>query len=294
MRLRRQHAWGAILIALFALPVWKPEGIGAIERPVADVVLWSHRHAGWNLSAIGTSDVDTERPTSRERALLAELETRSEGFLQYKRTMQDKVSLQEALEGAGLDRLPLALSARVLMAHDPVRSRRSITIDRGADDGIQVGHTVVLGRIYLGRVREVRDRASIVQLVTDRSSRAEVLVRTTKQQLLRGFTRRAGREDGGDRLDVGFVQEREGVGRVIVGAPVFTANFDPRVPANLLVGHVSHVSDPDLDRMPTLRVRPALDVRPLTSVIVLLTDPAEVTPKKARPALSSQRRRRSP
>ena len=292
MRLRRQHAWGAILIALFALPVWKPEGIGAIERPIADVVMWSHRHAGWNLGAALTPNEDPEQVTSRERALLAELATRSEGFLQYKREVRDKVSLQEALQGAGLDRLPLALTARVLMAHDPVRSRRSITIDRGAEDGVQVGHAVVIGHIYLGRVREVRDRAAIVQLVTDPISRAEVLVRTTKQQLLRGFTRRAGREAGEDRLAVEFVQEREGVGRVVVNAPVFTANFDPRVPANLLVGHVIEVSDPDLDRMPTLRVRPALNVRAMTSVIVLMSDPARPARGVKRPALSAERGRR--
>ena len=40
MRLRKRHAWGAVLIFLFVLPVVRPEGIDFIERPTASTVHW--------------------------------------------------------------------------------------------------------------------------------------------------------------------------------------------------------------------------------------------------------------
>ena len=62
----------------------------------------------------------------------------------------------------------------------------------------------------------------------------------------------------------------EGGGRVLPGAPVFTSNADPLVPASLLVGFVTEVSDRDLDGMPRIRLRPALDLGRATRVLVIL------------------------
>ena len=267
MRLRKRHAWGAILIALFALPVLKPEGIGFVERPLADTLTWPHRHAALRPGGFSEDDAAS---SAREHALLAELATVWERHLQYKENVHGLKALQDALGQSRLDRLPRFRRATILMAHDPVSQRRSITLNRGTEDGVKVGNAVVMGHVYLGRVREARDRGSIVQLVTDPRSRLEVFVRTTKNRLLRGYAKRGGRADGGDVLHVEFVQEREDTGRVVAGAPVFTANFDPRVPAHLLVGRVRHVRDPDLDRMPLLEVTPALDLDRSTSVVVLM------------------------
>jgi rod shape-determining protein MreC len=271
MRLRKRHAWSAVLIGLFALPVLKPDGVALLEEPVANVVTWPHRSELLRPGSWLRNEADPEEMTPRERALIAELQQVWESHLQYKSKVDDLAGLASALEESGLDRLPPIRIATVLMAHDPVHLRRSITIDRGSDDGVQVGQAVVIGRVLLGRVREVRSRAAIVQLITDPRSRIEVFVRTTANKLLRGYARREGRKDGRDQLRIDFVQLPDDGSQIAEGAPVFSANFDPRVPANLLVGRVSEVSDPDLDRMPTLRVRPALDLDRTTSVIVLLS-----------------------
>lgn len=285
MRLRKRHAWSAVLIGLFALPVLKPDGVALLEEPVANAVLWTHRSDMLNPRSWLARDGDPDAMTPRERALIDELQQVWESHLQYKSKVDDLEGLASALKQSGLDRLPPVRLATVLMAHDPVRLRRSITIDRGADDGVRVGQAVVIGRVLLGRVREVRSRAAIVQLITDPRARIEVFVRTTANQLLRGYARREGRKDGRDQLRVDFVQLPDDGSQIAEGAPVFSANFDPRVPANLLVGHVSEVSDPDLDRMPSLRVRPALDLDRTTSVIVLLAgrgQAAAPSPKAAR------------
>ena len=269
MRLRKRHAWGAVLVALFALPVLKPDGVELIEGPTGAFFGWFAELTP------GPKLLDGDDGTASDNALVRELERENrilwDRHLQTQQRLHQIGALKQALERSELDRLPKAVLARVLRAHDPVPLRRSILIDRGTADGVRVGHPVVMGAVLLGRVRAVRAHSAVVQLVTDPRSRLEVFVRTSTGALLRGYARRAGTSGGRDRLKVEFVRLKDDVGVIGHKAPVFTSNFDERVPAHLLVGLVSDVSDPDLDRMPTLYLRPALDLDLSTEVVVLQT-----------------------
>ncbi|MDJ0520964.1 MAG: rod shape-determining protein MreC [Planctomycetota bacterium] len=269
MRWRKRHAWGAVLVALFALPVLKPDGVALIEEPAGAFfgyfakltpgpkLLSADDHAG--------PPSELVRELERENRILWDRQLRTQERL------RQLGELTAALERSELDRLPRAVLARVLRAHDPYPTRRSILIDRGTSDGVRVGNPVVMGSVLLGRVRAVHAHTAHVQLVTDPRSRLEVFVRTSTGALLRGYARRDGTADGHDRLRVDFVRLREGMGVIGRKAPVFTSNFDERVPAHLLVGLVSEVSDPDRDRMPVLYLRPALDLDLSTEVVVLQT-----------------------
>lgn len=283
MRLRRRHAWGAVLIALFTLPVLRPEGVPALERPVADTFAWFGRVPALNPHLWGSeaSGAATDGAGSAyARGLEQENAVLREEYAQRLRLEDDLGALDGALEGlrrGGLDRLPRALVARVLRTADPSGYRRSILIDRGAQDGLTAGMAVVSGRTFLGTVEVVHGRSALVKLVSDRRSRLEVAVRTTANERLCGFVRGQGSGvDDGD-LEVRFVrvplEERAGDeagGRILPGAPVFTSNTDPLVPASLLVGFVTEVSDKDLDGMPSIRLRPALDLDRSTRVLVLM------------------------
>jgi len=270
MRFRKQHAWGAVLIALFALPVLKPDGVPAVESPVSGVF----DAAAAYVPTPGTAR-DAGGDSDRARKLERELLDVWERHMQFVQRVHEMESLREVLQDEPLGRRMRASVARVLRAHDPTPRRRSIVINRGADDGVQMGQAVVMGRVYLGRVRKVRSTTSIVQLVTDPKSRLGVFVRTDKGVLLRGYARRSGVRDGEDQLIVDFVRTPRDAGTVPVGSAVFTSNFDVRVPAQLLVGTISESIDPDLDRMPTLYVRPALDLDRSVEVVVLLAPDTE-------------------
>ncbi len=269
MRLRKRHAWGAALVALFALPVLKPGGVDLIEEPTAAFFAWfADLTPAPKLFRAEDGDEDSERVRELER----QNRILWDRHLRAQERLKQVAALQGALAQSELDRLPRAVLARVLRAHDPYPARRSILIDRGASDGVRVGQPVVMGSALLGRVRAVRGSSALVQLVTDPRSRLEVLVRTSTGKLLRGYLRRDGSEDGRDRLRVDFVRLEDDIGIIGPKAPIFTSNFDERVPAHLLVGLVSDVSDPDLDRMPTLYARPAFDLDRSTEVIVLQTE----------------------
>lgn len=282
MRLRRRHAWGAVLIVLFALPVLRPEGIPAVEQPVADTFAWFGEVPALNPHLWGSAASGDEARADSEFARVLEQENAvlREEYAQRLRLEDDLGALEGALEGlrrSGLDRLPRALVARVIRTADPSGYRRSILIDRGAEDGLTRGLAVVSGRVFLGTVEVVQARSALVKLVSDRRSRLEVAVRTTANERLCGFVRGEGSGvDEGD-LEIRFVRvplkervDQESAGRILKGAPVFTSNADPLVPASLLVGFVTEVSDKDLDGTPRIRLRPALDLTRSTRVLVLM------------------------
>lgn len=273
MRLGRHHAWGAVLIALFVLPVLRPQGWRTVEEPAGAFFAWSAGLPGLSTGPVPPAE-EGEGASARTQALEAALARLWERHLNLQQRVAELGGLETALQQSELDRLPRARLARVLRAHDPWPVRRSILIDRGRADGIEVGQPVVSGEVLLGRVRIVREHNAVVQLVTDPRARLEVFVRTADGRLLRGYARRRGTREGRDRLEVDFVHVPAGAEPVAVGAPVFTSNYDEQVPAHLLVGVVDEVLDPDLDRMPTLGVRPALDLDQATEVLVLLTQGA--------------------
>jgi rod shape-determining protein MreC len=266
MRLRRRHAWGAALIALFALPVLKPQGFAAVEDPPAGFFAWFARVGPLNprlWDREGAPEGDSPRARELER-VLAEM---AEARLQDATREDDLAALKDALE---LDRLPLARRARILRAHDASSSRRSVLIDRGTEDGVEEGFPVVAGGVYVGRVQVARARSALVCLVTDPRSRLEVALRTDAGRRVTGFLRRRGAIGTGEDLEISCVRLVGDVGRVPEHVPVFTSNADALVPAGLLVGYVSQVSDPEADGFPTVTVRAALDLVRSTEVLVLL------------------------
>lgn len=268
MRLRKRHAWGAALIVLFALPVLCPKGVPALEDPAGGFFAWFAGVKPLNprLWEAGSPDEGEESPRERElRRVVAEL---WEARLQERARTDDWVALKDTLE---LDRQPVARVARVLRSSDASPSRRSILIDRGTEDGLVEGLPVVLGGALVGRVQVPRARSSLVRLVTDPGARLEVALRTEGGRRVTGFLRRrAGSEEA---LEVTSLRLPADAGRLLEHGAVLSSNADPLVPAGLLVGYVTEVSDPERDGFPTLSVRPAFDLTRSTEVLVLL--PAE-------------------
>lgn len=266
MKLRRRHAWGAALIALFALPVLRPQGVGALEELPGGFFAWFAGVEALNPRLWERRTPDGgECPRAHElERVLAEL---TEARFAAAALAEDLQGLSDTLE---LDRLPLAKVARVLRAHDPSPSRRSILIDRGSEHGLAEGYAVVSGGVFVGRLQVVRGATSIVRLVTDPQAKLEVAVRTESGRRVTGFLRRRGPAGASDELEMGCVRLGAEAGSVRAHVPVFTSNADPLVPAGLLVGYVSQVSDPEADGFPTLTVRPALDLDRSTEVLVLL------------------------
>lgn len=269
MRLHKRHAWGAVLVLWFALPVLRPRGVDPVERPVGRALHWLAEVPVLNprLVAGGGDSGEAPRRADHDREVLRlwmEIVALREQLAQTQ-------ALGRVLGDDRLDRLPPVEVARVLRARDAVAWRRTFLLDQGTDAGLREGQPVVSNGALCGRIAVAWSGAALVQLITDPQSRLEVFVLTTTQKRLRGWARRQGTLDGADALTVEFVRWTSDDGAIQVGSPVVTANQDPLVPADLLVGRIVEVDDADGDGMPVLRVKPEMDADAITEVVVLKT-----------------------
>ncbi|MEW6027506.1 MAG: rod shape-determining protein MreC [Planctomycetota bacterium] len=66
--------------------------------------------------------------------------------------------------------------ADVVIKSDVSAWRRSFLINRGAQDGLQTGFTVVSGKYIVGKVSDVSSSTSRVQLITDPACRLQVML----------------------------------------------------------------------------------------------------------------------
>lgn len=269
MRWKQRHSYGVVLLALFALPVVRPAGFPSLEGGVDRMLGYTARfefanpHLWPHLGRTGRGDGDGDGPRARalEQILLSERE-------EHARVL-DEVAQRGALGEVltGFARLPRALTARVLRAHDASAGRRSVSIDRGADDGVEAGQAVTQGRVLVGWVQHVGSRASRVQLVSDPHARLEVAVRTREGARASAWLR------GGTDADLPLRNLRASADLVVrPGDPVVSGCSDGLVPAGLLVGTVSSASDDDGDGVLDVRVRLLLDLSSSPTVLVLSPD----------------------
>ncbi|MCC7138856.1 MAG: rod shape-determining protein MreC [Planctomycetes bacterium] len=264
MRIRKRHAWTAVLIGTFALPVLQPQGFPSLEAPVDALLGWPSRfelanpHA-WNAGSDRGGGADGERARALETIAISE---REEHFRLLDELAQ-RAQLGELLQG--FQRLPLARPARILRAHDPSSTRRSLLLDRGSEDGLEVGQAVVQGRVFVGTVASVSAHTARVQLLTDPYARFEVAIRTSDGTRATAFVRGG----AGDTLPLRNLRGAAGL-HVRPGDPVLTSNADERVPAGLVVGYVVAAADDDLDAISDVRVRPSVDLERSTTVLVLV------------------------
>ena len=180
-----------------------------------------------------------------------------------------------ACEGQPKTGPSVGICAQVI-ANDTVPYIRYITLNVGRRDGIRVGMPVVSRAFALvGRVAEVSDASSQVQLITDPGSFINV-------QLVgsRATGTVSGQDDGTLRLQNVLQTEVVSATDIIV-----TSGLGGNVPRLLTIGQVEEVISKDSDVLKEARIRPAVDFNRLEVVLVVtsptsttITNPTIVTP----------------
>jgi rod shape-determining protein MreC len=161
-----------------------------------------------------------------------------------------------------------ALTGRVLTAQvvgwDP-GTARTVTIDRGASDGVTKGRGVLTPGGVVGRVIEASPHAARVLLVTDGNSGVAGLVQRTRAH---GIVH--GTLDGGCALK--NVKRTEDVQ---VGDHVVTSGLDGIFPKGLLIGTITAVDKRGQGLFQNADIAPGADFARLEEVLVPL-DPVAV------------------
>jgi len=142
-------------------------------------------------------------------------------------------------------------------------ARNSLVINRGRIDGLAEGQIVLGANNVIGTISRVDSRRAVVKLVTDITSQIEARVGTVRTALY-------GR--GNNKAGIDLLPRKQ---KVKVGDIVYALKVPGRLDVDMIVGTV--VRCKTSDEHPLLwdiTVAPACDLESLTSVDVVVTEPA--------------------
>ena len=111
MRLRKRHAWGAVLIVLFVLPVLKPGGVPALEDPAGGFFAWFAEVLPSPRLWTDDGEAEGDGVTDRERALEKELRQQMEESLRRGGSLEEIAErlIRAAEDGGGPDNITVLL-----------------------------------------------------------------------------------------------------------------------------------------------------------------------------------------
>jgi rod shape-determining protein MreC len=171
--------------------------------------------------------------------------------------------------------LPATMAARVIAA-DPAAAFRTVTIDKGASDGVRRDMAVLSPLGVVGRViDEPAAHAAKVQLIIDRNAGAGAFIdRTGAGGVVVGA-------DSDAPLRMEYVSN---LSDVAVGDLVMTSGLDGIYPRGYVIGRIEKV-ERGSSVYKLIAIRPRVDFWSLDTVLLATgPQPATATPAKAVPA----------
>ena len=204
------------------------------------------------------------------------------GYLDMRRAVNENVELRRKVAGLTTENLKLRQSEgdlrrlRSLLAYseqfnmetsmaqtimlDTAGRFKSIIIDRGSGDGVEVNDVIANANGLVGRVVLVTKDLAKVQLVTDNNcSVGSLIERTRRQGVVRG--------NGGSAVQMFDIPS---LSDVQPGDRVLTAGIDGIYPKGIPIGNVVR-AEPGQSLFKTITVKPAVDFGAIEEVIVIHT-----------------------
>jgi rod shape-determining protein MreC len=139
---------------------------------------------------------------------------------------------------------------------------RTVTINRGKQDGIEGDMAVVTEQGLVGKTTTVSDSISIVLLVTDENCRVAANVEGSREQGIVSGERVAGALT--PMLDLNFLTKQA---NLQPGQKVYTSGVGGVFPSGLMIGTVQEYKVRELDGQ--ARLAPAVDLVKLEDVFVI-------------------------
>lgn len=137
-----------------------------------------------------------------------------------------------------------------------------IAIDKGSRDGLTANMPVVSqSKILLGKISQVYDNFSKVQLLTEKSNVFDVKIQNKE---IYGLAKGGG---GGFKLSLDLVpQEKE----VASGDLALTSAMGGIFPNNLLVGQVVKAQKSDIKPFQEIEIKPSFDIKELDFLLIIV------------------------
>jgi rod shape-determining protein MreC len=232
-----------------------------IQRLIAGAVYGVK--SGWS-GYIGLRGVRQEKERLEERLRA------TESLLQERQQQaQEAVRLRELLELR--QALPLQTIAAEVIARDGVPWFRTILVDKGTADGVDLDDPVIASSGVVGRVIAVGPRAAKVQLLVDRDS--GVGARIERSRVTGVIAGQVGSANtGSSDLQLKYVPA---LAEVVAGDVVVTSGLDGIFPKGLVIGRVRSVAAPS-GLFKDVVVAPSARLEKLEEVMVVRRNRAQV------------------
>ena len=169
------------------------------------------------------------------------------------------------------EEVPFRLVPARIIGEDLLAESKTITINKGSQDGIQPGTVAVAVGGVVGQILDepgslIGLNVSQVLLIIDRNSRVDALVQRSRA---RGVIRGTGALD---RLELQYVERNADV---VVGDKVLCSGLGGIFPKGLVIGTVASVASDPNELSLHLEVTPSVDFSRLEEVLIIFP---EMTP----------------
>ena len=157
------------------------------------------------------------------------------------------------------DAAPFSTSVARIQAFSIDRWSRTMTISKGADDGIAKDMAAITQMGVVGRVIEVTPHTSRILLSTDPRSNIEAIVQRTRVKGVVG-----GNSTNG--LALKYVRELDDVN---LGDRIVTSGFSGLYPKGLVIGEVTNIEKGKDNFFKSIRVEPSVAFKKLEEVLIV-------------------------
>jgi rod shape-determining protein MreC len=265
---RRATAYAALLVVSLMLmsvsanPLVRElqHGIAFAFKPIQEAI---HGVAG-EFSSIATTIAEIDQLRHENQTLRAEndlLDAESRSAAELRRENEHLTALLQLRNGLKYD-----TRAVTVIARESSEARRSLVVDRGSDDGLEVGQVVIgAGGSLVGRVTETGASIAHIVLISDPTSIV------TGQLLNSAATGKVVGQLGGALV----MTDVDAAAEVTQGEEVFTAGIELEgglrspYPKGLLVGRVIDVKIDPNEVVQTVFLEPAAPLDRLEFLLVI-------------------------
>jgi rod shape-determining protein MreC len=178
--------------------------------------------------------------------------------IEYREALATNVRLKKLLELK--ESLPPPTLTAEIIGKDPSLWFRTLTINRGASDGVQKGMPVVTVEGVVGQVLTSSPNYSKVLLATDPNSAVDVITQKTR---VHGIVKGLGR----DAFGLSYVLKSAEVEK---GDFVITSGLGGVFPKGLMVGTVSEITNTRRGMFQKIEIEPAVDFSQLEHLIIIM------------------------
>lgn len=238
-----------------------------VVSPLVDVQTWvSTRYLA--LEQFLTAPQDLAYLRQRNTELESEVARLQAEVIELQQQVSEMTVMSALLDFASENTENRYVAAQVI-GRDTSPFLYYVIINRGSDDGLRRGMTVITAQGLVGRISAVSAGAARVQLITDAGARVNVRLKESgAEAVLNG-------QLTGD-LTLEMIPQ---AANVQAGELILTSGLGGNFPANILIGQVSGIRQRDFDIFQSASVQPVVDFSELEIVLVIVNfRPVDISP----------------